>query len=51
MIKLFPPLAELSYLLLKFGFMDMIHSILVDTSKLVYICVVNYNSKLNAYFI
>lgn len=50
MIKPFPPLAEFSYLLLQFGFMDMIHSILVDTSKLVYICVLSCNSKLNAYF-
>jgi len=48
MIKLFPPLAELSNLLLQFGVMDMIHAILVATNKLLYIYVVSYYSKLNA---
>lgn len=48
---LFPPLAELSNLLLQFSVMDMIHSILVDANKLLYICVVIYYSKLNACFV
>lgn len=40
---LFPPLAELSNLLLQLGVMNMIHSILVDANKLLYIRVaINY---------
>lgn len=51
MIKLFPPQAELSNLLLQFGVMVIIHSILVATKKLLYIYVVSYYSKLNVYFV
>lgn len=47
----FPPLAELSNLLLQFGGMDMNHSILVDANKWLYIRVLIYYSKLNACFV